>query len=166
MWAHHADLFSGMWVQYNVNPLLRRLDDTIAIIRMIYSEHEPIWALERSTPTEKARDCLSSEMVRWANERDWRIFRVEGGQASYSRAAAARKILLKSRAGPAERQKLVEASRVNGCRLLERALAPLDDRLWVLPATAGLVARAASRDAGLMRAIRFLTSAPGAWLMA
>ncbi len=108
MWAHYADQFGGMCVQYNVNALLRGLDDTVAITRMIYSELEPILAMDRSTPTEKARHCLSSKTVRWASEREWRIFRDGRGQASYGRAAAVRKILLGSRTSPAEQGKLVE----------------------------------------------------------
>ena len=31
---------------------------------------QPILAMDRSTPTEKARHCLSSKTVRWASERE------------------------------------------------------------------------------------------------
>lgn len=108
MWAHYADQFGGMCVQYNVNALLRGLDDTVAITRMIYSEYEPILAMDRSTPIERARHCLSSKTVRWASEREWRIFRNGRGAASYGREAAVKKIFLGSRTSEAERNRISE----------------------------------------------------------
>lgn len=108
MWAHYAAQFGGMCVQYNVNALLRGLDDTMAITRMIYSELEPILAIDRSTPIEKARHCLSSKTVRWASEREWRIFRDGRGEPSYGREAAVRKIYLGSRTTAVERSRLAE----------------------------------------------------------
>lgn len=106
MWAHYADQFGGMCVQYNVNALLRGLDATVAITRMIYSELEPILAMDRSTPIERARHCLSSKTVRWASEREWRIFRDGRGAASYGREAAVKKIFLGSRTTAAERSRM------------------------------------------------------------
>lgn len=41
MWAHYADQFKGMCVQYSLNRLLKGLDSDIAITRMMYSENEP-----------------------------------------------------------------------------------------------------------------------------
>lgn len=111
MWAHYADQFGGMCVQYNVNALLRGLDDTVAITRMIYSELEPILAIDRSTPIEKARHCLSSKTVRWASEREWRIFRDGRGEASYGREAAVRKIFLGSRTTAVERSRMAEVGK-------------------------------------------------------
>jgi len=108
MWAHYADQFGGMCVQYNVNALLRGLDDTVAITRMIYSELEPILAVDRSTATEKARHCLSSKTVRWASEREWRIFRDGRGPASYGSADAVKKIFLGSRTSAAERNRMAQ----------------------------------------------------------
>lgn len=58
MWAHYADQFRGICIQYNMNALLRGLADTVAITRMMYSEQEPILLADRSTPAEKARHCL------------------------------------------------------------------------------------------------------------
>lgn len=108
MWAHYAGQFGGMCVQYNVNALLRGLDETVAITRMIYSEQVPILAMDRSTPIERARHCLSSKTVRWASEREWRIFRDGRGEASYGRESAVKKIFLGSRTTVAEKCRLTE----------------------------------------------------------
>lgn len=111
MWAHYADQFRGMCVQYNMNALLKGLGDEIAITRMMYSEQEPILLADRSTPPEKARHCLSSKTVRWANEREWRIFRDGRGEASYGREKAIRKILLGSRIEPNHQLQLLDVGR-------------------------------------------------------
>lgn len=111
MWAHYADKFRGMCVQYNMNALLKGLGDQVAITRMMYSEQEPILLADRSTPPEKARHCLSSKTVRWASEREWRIFRDGRGEASYGREKAIRKILLGSSVEPAEERKLINVGR-------------------------------------------------------
>jgi hypothetical protein len=42
MWAHYADQFAGMCVQYNLARLIKGLDRDIAITRMMYSEREPV----------------------------------------------------------------------------------------------------------------------------
>ncbi len=111
MWAHYADQFRGMCVQYNLNALIRGLDDEVAITRMMYSEQEPVLLADRSTPREKARHCLSSKTVRWASEREWRIFRNGRGAASYGIEDAVRKIFLGSRIDPAHEDQLVMVGR-------------------------------------------------------
>lgn len=108
MWAHYADQFRGLCVQYNMNALLRGLGENVAITRMMYSEQEPILLVDRSTPAEKARHCLSSKTVRWANEREWRIFRAGRGEASYGIEKAIKKIFLGSRVDAAAQCQVLE----------------------------------------------------------
>lgn len=100
MWAHYADQFAGMCVQYSLNRLLKGLDDDVAITRMMYSEREPVLLKDRSDALDRARLCLSSKTVRWASEREWRLFRSEQGQARYSEAKTITRILLGSRVDP------------------------------------------------------------------
>lgn len=111
MWAHYADQFRGMCIQYNMNALLKGLGDQVAITRMMYSELEPILLADRSTAAEKARHCLSSKTVRWASEREWRIFREGRGQAAFGREKAIRKIFLGSRVDPGQQRQIVEVGR-------------------------------------------------------
>lgn len=111
MWAHYADQFRGICVQYNLNALIKGLSDQVAITRMMYSEQEPVLLADRSTPSEKARHCLSSKTARWASEREWRIFRDGRGEASYGDHKAIRKIFLGTKIENAEQRRLVELGR-------------------------------------------------------
>ena len=54
-----------------------------------------------------------SKTVRWANEREWRIFREDRGEASYGSEKPIRKIYLGSRVEPAEQRQLTDV----GCHL-------------------------------------------------
>lgn len=112
MWAHYADHFRGICVQYNMNALIRGLSDQVAITRMMYSEQEPVLLADRSTPSEKARHCLSSKTARWASEREWRIFRDGRGEAAYGSQKAIRKIFLGSRIKQVEQRQLVDLGRL------------------------------------------------------
>lgn len=97
MWAHYADQFAGMCVQYNMSRLLKGLDREIAVTRMMYSEVEPVLLDDSSTSIDRARLCLSSKTVRWASEREWRLFKVDQGEAGYGSEKAVTKIFLGSR---------------------------------------------------------------------
>lgn len=97
MWAHYADQFKGMCVQYSTNRLLKGLASEVAITRMMYSEREPVLLDDASKAIDRARLCLSSKTVRWANEREWRIFKEEKGEAQYGDVSAVTKIFLGSR---------------------------------------------------------------------
>lgn len=108
MWAHYADQFRGICVQYNTNAILKGLSDDVAITRMMYSEQEPVLLEDRSTPAEKARVCLSSKTARWANEREWRLFRDGRGEVSYGRQKALRRIFLGMRIAAVDQQRIVE----------------------------------------------------------
>jgi Protein of unknown function (DUF2971) len=106
MWAHYADQFKGMCVQYSLNRLLRGLDASIAITRMMYSEIGPVLLDDRSNAVDRARLCLSSKTVRWAGEREWRLFRDNQGEARYKDMRTVTKIFLGSRVSMAN-EKLV-----------------------------------------------------------
>jgi Protein of unknown function (DUF2971) len=111
MWAHYADQFKGMCVQYSMKKLLKGLGQNIAITRMMYSEREPVLLDDSSTATDRARLCLSSKNVRWASEREWRIFKEEQGEASYGIPTAVTKIFLGSRILAEDEEKVVNACR-------------------------------------------------------
>jgi hypothetical protein len=111
MWAHYADQFKGMCVQYSLNRLLKGLNKNIAITRMMYSEKEPVLLNDSSTSIDRARLCLSSKTVRWASEREWRIFMEEQGQASYREQKPVTKIFLGSRISALDEELVVNACR-------------------------------------------------------
>lgn len=111
MWAHYADQFKGMCVQYSTNRLLKGLSKDIAITRMMYSEKEPVLLDDSSTSIDRARLCLSSKTVRWASEREWRIFKEERGEASYGDQKPITGILLGSRISSQDEERVIDACR-------------------------------------------------------
>lgn len=111
MWAHYAGQFSGMCVQYSLNKLLKGLDSDIAITRMMYSETEPVLLDNKSNAMDRARLCLSSKTVRWASEREWRLFKTNLGEARYGDLTAVTKIFLGSRVESADERLVRDAAK-------------------------------------------------------
>lgn len=97
MWAHYAGQFTGMCVEYSLNRLLKGLNQDTAICRMMYSEREPVLLNDKSQAIDRACLSLSCKTVRWASEREWRIFRPTVGRAEYSEPRTVTKIFLGSR---------------------------------------------------------------------
>jgi hypothetical protein len=114
MWAHYADKFKGMCIQYNLNKLLRGLGEGTAMTRMMYSEQEPVLVDDSSKAVERARKCLSSKTVRWANEREWRIFSEHRGEASYGDRSTVTRIYLGSRINPEDEATVLAAAKELG----------------------------------------------------
>lgn len=122
MWAHYADQFKGMCIQYSLNRLLKRLDSEIAITRMMYSEKEPVLLDDKSNSTDKARLCLSSKTVRWASEREWRIFKAVQGRAEYKNLKTVTRIYLGSRVAPSDEERARQAGRALGVPVLKMVI--------------------------------------------
>ncbi|MCV3242096.1 hypothetical protein ABID19_005738 [Mesorhizobium robiniae] len=122
MWAHYADQFAGMCVQYNVNRLLKGLDTKIALTRMMYSESEPVLLNDKSLAVDRARLCLSSKTVRWASEREWRLFKDNQGEAHYRDPKTVTKIFLGSRIGEADESAVRAACRALGVPVVKMAI--------------------------------------------
>lgn len=120
MWAHYADQFKGMCVQYSTNRLLKGLSKDIAITRMMYSEKEPVLLDDSSTSIDRARLCLSSKTVRWASEREWRIFKEERGEASYGDQKPITGILLGARISSQDEERVIDT-----CKMLNVPVAKM-----------------------------------------
>ena len=97
MWAHYAGQFTGMCVQYSLNRLIKGLGSEVAICRMMYSEREPVLLDDRSDAMDRARLSLSNKTVRWASEREWRLFKPTVGEARYDESRTVTKVFLGSR---------------------------------------------------------------------
>lgn len=110
MWAHYADEFKGMCIQYNLNKLLRGLGPGTAITRMMYSEQEPVLVDDSSTSVDRARKCLSSKTARWASEREWRLFNVQRGEASYGDPSTVTRIYVGSRISQEDESSVLAAA--------------------------------------------------------
>jgi Protein of unknown function (DUF2971) len=78
MWAHYADQFSGICIEYSFSRLLKKLPKDVSFIRMYYDEHGPTVHRSNKTPKELARMVLSYKNYRWLYEREWRMFAAQG----------------------------------------------------------------------------------------
>lgn len=114
MWAHYADEFKGICIQYNMNKLLKGLGPGIGMTRMMYSEQEPVLVDDSSNAVDRARKCLSSKTVRWSNEREWRIFSDCRGEASYEDCSTITRIYLGSRISEEDELSVLAAARELG----------------------------------------------------
>jgi hypothetical protein len=72
MWAHYADQFRGICVEYQVSKLLKELDQNVHLVRMVYSELEPTMFQQAIGDKAFAEKVLSSKNYRWAYEQEWR----------------------------------------------------------------------------------------------
>lgn len=113
MWAHYADQFKGMCVQYNTKKLLRQLPPEVDPARMQYSEKPPTLLEDSQSAASRAKMALSSKTVRWSGEREWRIFRPEVGTAEYSDISCVTKIYLGSRISEADERAVRTMARVH-----------------------------------------------------
>lgn len=123
MWAHYADQFRGMCVQYSLNRLLKGLPGDISVTRMMYSEVEPVLLDEHSNSIDRARLCLSSKSVRWANEREWRIFKLAKGKAEYEEPKTITRIYLGSRITAEDEKRVRAAGKALGVPVAKMAVA-------------------------------------------
>jgi hypothetical protein len=103
-----------MCVQYSLNRLLKGLAPEIALTRMMYSEREPVLLDDKSLSADRARLSLSSKTVRWSNEREWRIFRPESGQANYGPEKVVTKVFLGSRISDKDEAAVRQEAKVLG----------------------------------------------------
>jgi hypothetical protein len=122
MWAHYADEFKGVCIQYSLNRLLRGLGPEIALTRMMYSEREPVLLDDRSNAVDRARMCLSSKTVRWASEREWRLFKVEQGAAHYEDLNTVTKIYLGSRVTADDEAAVCDVGRTLGVPVVKMVI--------------------------------------------
>lgn len=83
MWAHYADGFRGICVAYKVSPLLGGLDDQFAFSRVSYGDKPHYLSLQSMRDEDRARAILSTKSLKWAYEREWRLFAPQPGFAEH-----------------------------------------------------------------------------------
>lgn len=96
MWAHYADQFRGICIEYNMYDLLRKLPDGAEFVRMHYDEKGPIVRRSKKPVEELAKKVFSVKSYRWQYEREWRLFD-QLGAVSYQSAKCVTKVYLGSR---------------------------------------------------------------------
>lgn len=89
MWAHYAAGFRGICVAYPTARLLSGLDEHHALSRVAYSERPHYLGLkDMRNRDDRARAVLSAKSLKWAYEREWRLFSPQPGRAEHGPKAA------------------------------------------------------------------------------
>jgi len=74
MWAHYANNYKGICIEYSTNDLLSGLDDRVHLVRVAYSQNPPRIGVNFGSKIEEAaRGVLSHKKYSWNYEREWRI---------------------------------------------------------------------------------------------
>jgi hypothetical protein len=81
MWAHYADQFRGICVEYDLTALLGNLPDDVDVVRVHYDDTLPRIALDTKlsglrgvgVTTAMAKRVLSCKHRAWLYEREWRV---------------------------------------------------------------------------------------------
>ncbi len=124
MWAHYAGGFCGICVAYSLSKLLDGLDNNHTFTRVAYGDRPYSLNLAgRRDRADRARAVLSTKSLKWAYEREWRLFAPTPGEAAHG-AGAASHVYLGARFTTADRNRLthgleragieVRPTRING----------------------------------------------------
>lgn len=107
MWAHYADQFGGICIEYDFGLLRKKLPDSACFVRMTYNEKVIVIGNTKRPPDETARRVLSQKNHRWLYEREWRMFGPQG-LISYNDLACVKSVYIGFRA-PSDARKKIEA---------------------------------------------------------
>jgi Protein of unknown function (DUF2971) len=77
MWAHYADQFAGICIQYDFGRLLSI--DNVQFARVSYSENAQEISLNNLQDVDLAKNILSTKGHTWLYEREWRMLSPHSG---------------------------------------------------------------------------------------
>jgi hypothetical protein len=80
MWAHYADQFRGICVEYNLPSLLSTLDGNVDFVRLFYNEQVHRISTKTAVDEQIAKKILSNKNYRWLYEREWRLLAPRTGR--------------------------------------------------------------------------------------
>jgi hypothetical protein len=80
MWAHYANGFTGICVEYYVPNMLLALDDAVDCVRVHYDEKAHRVYPKSATSSDIAKKILSTKSHRWLYEREWRLIAPNTGR--------------------------------------------------------------------------------------
>ncbi|MCZ7449586.1 DUF2971 domain-containing protein [Agrobacterium rhizogenes] len=93
MWAHYADSFKGLCIEYDFEALRDSLPDATSFSRISYAGRLLDIGSEIEDTNQIAKWILSTKHESWSYEREWRLFAPTGGNVSFDRRAIRRVIL-------------------------------------------------------------------------
>jgi hypothetical protein len=105
MWAHYADRFTGVCVEYNFSKLRTCLDDDVEFVRMFYDEKVPTIGQNFDPVVMLAKRVLSCKNYRWLYEREWRMFATQG-KVTYGEVSCVTHVYLGSRITQEHRERV------------------------------------------------------------
>ncbi len=84
MWAHYADGFQGICIVYKFEKLVANLDADFSLSKISYLD-QPYYLNGQSSRSgnNHAKAILSTKNLKWAYEREWRLFAPHAGSVSY-----------------------------------------------------------------------------------
>lgn len=117
MWAHYANGFRGICVAYWTSRLVDNLSPAHALSRVAYGDKLfSVNTTVRRNRAERARAVLSTKNLRWAYEREWRLFAPMAGPA-YHGAGAVAHVYLGARFPEADRVKVTRRLEAAGVKV-------------------------------------------------
>lgn len=93
MWAHYADAFRGICIEYDFELLRRSLPEESSFSRISYADRLLDIGGDLHDPRRLAKWILSTKHHSWAYEREWRLFTPERGEVRFNPAAIIRVIV-------------------------------------------------------------------------
>jgi Protein of unknown function (DUF2971) len=74
MWAHYADQFRGICIEYDFQHLLKTLNHSHEFARVSYDERVYKVGKRNADESDLAKKILATKSDRWLYEREWRLF--------------------------------------------------------------------------------------------
>jgi hypothetical protein len=111
MWAHYADQFAGICIQYDFERLLSYLPDGVEFARVGYSERAQEIRLNDLGDVDLAKNILSTKGQTWLYAREWRMFSPTAEREVTASINCVTKIYLGNRIDDAMQEKIERALR-------------------------------------------------------
>jgi hypothetical protein len=109
MWAHYADNYSGICIEYDARTLLDGLPDHVRLVRLAYGDSPPTIAeADALNTTTAARKILSHKKLNWAYEREWRVLG-RNGINEYGDERCVKAVYFGSRIDSVHRVEMIDA---------------------------------------------------------
>jgi len=93
MWAHYAEKFCGICIEYKFAQLRESLGDGACFVRLGYSEQPCRVSSNALSEPDTAMKILSTKSHRWLYEREWRLFCSRTGRQPISQDSISRVFL-------------------------------------------------------------------------
>ena len=84
MWAHYANAFQGICLEYDFNCLIESLEEGDTLVRVTYSEAARKLSDLQLNYNDEAKQLLATKGHHWLYEREWRLISPEQGPRHFA----------------------------------------------------------------------------------